>query len=138
MNMGEYTRNPICSQRKRSATLKQHSLRQTGDNEMRTTVLCVGRNEKDLAVRKFLLETRGYRVQLASAEREVLIGSQQGCYKDVKLLLCGDAEFSEASLQRMQAAVLCAKLVALEREESSPVIFLERMPLEMLRLRTAA
>ena len=43
---------------------------------MRTTVLCVGRSEKDLAVRKFLLETRGYRVQLASAEREVLIGSQ--------------------------------------------------------------
>lgn len=35
---------------------------------MRTTVLCVGRNEKDLAVWKFLLETRGYRVQLAFME----------------------------------------------------------------------
>ncbi len=54
---------------------------------MRTTMLCVGRNEKDLAVRKFLPETRGYRVQLATAEREVLIGSQQGCYEDVKLLI---------------------------------------------------
>ena len=60
----------------------------SGDDAMRTTVLCVSRNEKDLAVRKLLLETRGYRVQLALTEREVLIGSQQGCYEDVKLLIC--------------------------------------------------
>lgn len=105
---------------------------------MRTTVLCVGRNEKDLAVRKFLLETRGYRVQLASAEREVLIGSQQGHYEQVKLLVCGADEFCDASLRRMQAAVPYAKLVVLDREESSPVIFLERIRLELLRLRTAA
>ena len=93
---------------------------------MRTTVLCVGRNEKDLAVKKFLLETRGYRVQLASAEKEVLIGSQQGCYDDAKLLICGADEFADASLQRMQAVVPCAKLVMLEMEENSPMVFLER------------
>ena len=105
---------------------------------MRKTVLCVSRNEKDLVVRKFLLETRGYRVQLASAESEVLIGSQQGCYEDVKLLICRAEEFSKAALLRMQAAVPYTKLVVLEKEESSPVIFPERMRLEMLRLRTAA
>ena len=105
---------------------------------MRTMVLCVGRNEKDLAVRKFLLETRGYRVQLALAEREVLIGPQQGCYGDVKLVICGADEFCDASLQRMQAAVPYAKLVLLEKEEASPVIFLERVRLELLQLRTAA
>lgn len=105
---------------------------------MRTTVLCVGRNEKDLAVRKFLLETRGFRVQLASTEREVLIGSQQGCYDGAKLLVCGVDEFCEASLRRMQGAVPYAKLILLEKEETSPVIFLERIRLELLRLRTAA
>lgn len=103
---------------------------------MRTTVLCVGRNEKDLALRKFLLETRGYRVQLASAEREVLLGSQQGCYEHVKLLVCGADEFSDDSLQR--DTIPYAKLVLLEKEETSPVIFLERIRLELLRLRTAA
>ena len=103
---------------------------------MRTTVLCVGRNEKDLAVRKFLLETRGYRVQLAPSEREVLIDSQQGCYGDVKLLICGDGEFSDAPLLRMQAVAPYTKLVVLEQEESSPVIFLERMRLGMQPLRT--
>ena len=105
---------------------------------MRTTVLCVGRNEKDLAVRKFLLETRGYRVQLASAEREVLLSSQQGCYEHVKLLVCGADEFCDASLRRMQAAVPYAKLVLLEKKETLPVIFLERIRLELLRPRTAA
>lgn len=134
MNTGEYTRNPICSRLKRGATLE----RQTGEDVMRTTVLCVGRNEKDLAVRKFLLETRGYRVQLASAEREVLLGSQQGCYDDVKLLICTAEEYCDTSLQRMQRAVPHAKLVVMDREESSPVIFLERIRLELLRLRTAA
>lgn len=134
MNTSEYTRDPICSGLKRSATLEWH----TGDNEMRTTVLCVGRNEKDLAVRKFLLETRGYRVQLALAEREVLIGSQQGCYEAARLLVYGADEFCDASLRRMQGAVPYAKLVLLEKKETSPVIFLERMRLELLRLLIAA
>ncbi len=47
---------------------------------MRTTVLCAGRNEKDLAVRKFLLKTRGYRLPVTSIRRGVLFGSEQGCY----------------------------------------------------------
>ena len=94
---------------------------------MRTTVLCVGRNEKDLAVEQFLLKTRGYRVHLASAERKVLIGSQQGCYDDARLLVCGADEFCDASLRRMQGAVTYAKLVGLEKEESSAVVLLEWM-----------
>lgn len=36
------------------------------------TILCVDDNEQALAVRKFLLETRGYRVVTASSGREAL------------------------------------------------------------------
>ena len=72
---------------------------------MRTTILCVGKNEQALAVRKFLLETRGYRVQLASAESDVLIGSKQNAYQDAKLLICAAGEFSDASVKRMQAVL---------------------------------
>ena len=105
---------------------------------MRTTVLCAGRPEKDVAVSKFLLETRGYRVQLAPAEKEVLLGSQRGCYRDAKLLICGADEFSDASLRRMQAAVRHATLVVIEKEDGSPMVFLERIRVNLLRLRTAA
>ena len=96
-----------------------------------------GQERKDLTVKKFLLETRGYRVHVASTEREVLLGSQQGCH-DAKLLVCNAGEFSNASLQWMQAAVRHATLVVIEKEDGSPMVFLERIRVNVLRLRTAA
>ncbi len=51
-------------------------------------ILCVDDNEQALAVRKFLLETRGYRVLSATGAHEALELLEQHAPGDISLLLC--------------------------------------------------
>ena len=51
-------------------------------------ILCVDDNEQTLAVRKFLLETRGYRVLSASGAQEALEVMEQYAPGELSLLLC--------------------------------------------------
>ncbi|GAA3760922.1 response regulator [Terriglobus aquaticus] len=54
----------------------------------RKVILCVDDNEQTLAVRKFLLETRGYRVLTASCAQEALQQLEAPETGTVDLLLC--------------------------------------------------
>jgi two-component system response regulator CpxR len=51
-------------------------------------ILCVDDNEQTLAVRKFLLETRGYRVLSATGSQEALEVIEQHAPGELSLLLC--------------------------------------------------
>ena len=51
-------------------------------------ILCVDDNEQTLAVRKFLLETRGYRVLSATGAQEALGIIEQYTPGELSLLLC--------------------------------------------------
>ena len=51
-------------------------------------ILCVDDNEQTLAVRKFLLETRGYRVLIASSGAEALELMEGYAQGELSLLLC--------------------------------------------------
>jgi two-component system response regulator CpxR len=51
-------------------------------------ILCVDDNEQTLAVRKFLLETRGYRVLSATGGQEALEVMEQYAQGELSLLLC--------------------------------------------------
>jgi CheY-like chemotaxis protein len=53
----------------------------------RKTILCVDDNEQILSVRKFLLETRGYRVVSASCASEALESLQNATPGSIDLLL---------------------------------------------------
>ena len=48
-------------------------------------ILCVDDNEQSLSIRKFMLETRGYRVLAVSSGREALEGFQQAGTVDLVL-----------------------------------------------------
>ncbi len=54
----------------------------------RKVILCVDDNEQTLAVRKFLLETRGYRVLTAACAREALAQLESPETATLDLLLC--------------------------------------------------
>lgn len=54
----------------------------------RKVILCVDDNEQTLAVRKFLLETRGYRVLTASCAQEALLLLEAPETGGIDLLLC--------------------------------------------------
>ena len=51
-------------------------------------ILCVDDNEQTLAVRKFLLETRGYRVLSATGSQEALEVIERYAPGELSLLLC--------------------------------------------------
>ena len=51
-------------------------------------ILCVDDNEQTLSVRKFLLETKGYRVLSATSAHEALEIVEQHAPGDLSLLLC--------------------------------------------------
>jgi two-component system, OmpR family, response regulator CpxR len=51
-------------------------------------ILCVDDNDQTLAVRKFLLETRGYRVLAATSSHEALEMLERYAPGDISLLLC--------------------------------------------------
>ncbi len=51
-------------------------------------ILCVDDNEQTLAIRKFLLETRGYRVLSATGAKEALEIIEQYTQGELSLLLC--------------------------------------------------
>ncbi len=52
------------------------------------TILCVDDNEQVLSVRKFLLETRGYRVLAAQTSQEALEIAEGAAQGSLDLLLC--------------------------------------------------
>ena len=54
----------------------------------RKVILCVDDNEQTLAVRKFLLETRGYRVLTAACAQEALAQLEAPSTGAIDLLLC--------------------------------------------------
>ena len=54
----------------------------------RKTILCVDDNEQVLSIRKFLLETRGYRVLTATASHEALETLERFAPGEIALLLC--------------------------------------------------
>ena len=54
----------------------------------RKVILCVDDNEQTLAVRKFLLETRGYRVLTASCAQDALLQLEAPETGTIDLLLC--------------------------------------------------
>ena len=54
----------------------------------RKVILCVDDNEQTLAVRKFLLETRGYRVVCCNSAAEALTILESAAPNSVDLLLC--------------------------------------------------
>jgi CheY-like chemotaxis protein len=72
---------PTCAALRRSAELY------CKDPQMRPkkVILCVDDNEQSLSIRKFMLETRGYRVLAASSGREALEAFQQAGTVDLVL-----------------------------------------------------
>jgi two-component system response regulator CpxR len=73
----------------KSRTTLQAGKHRHGDHPMRPrkTILCVEDNEQILSVRKFLLETRGYRVLAMSCAAEALEHLQQATPGSIDLLL---------------------------------------------------
>ena len=51
-------------------------------------ILCVDHNEQNLAIRSFLLETRGYRVLAATSPHEALERLERFARGEIALLLC--------------------------------------------------
>ncbi len=62
--------------------------RKIGHMRPRKVILCVDDNEQTLAVRKFLLETRGYRVICCSSAAEALEVLERAVPNSIDLLLC--------------------------------------------------
>jgi CheY-like chemotaxis protein len=54
----------------------------------RKTILCVDDNEQILSIRKFLLETRGYRVMAVTTGQEALEMLREAPLGSIDLLLC--------------------------------------------------
>lgn len=54
----------------------------------RKTILCVEHNEQVLSIRKFLLETRGYRVMAVTTGQEALEILREAPMGSIDLLLC--------------------------------------------------
>jgi CheY-like chemotaxis protein len=54
----------------------------------RKTILCVDDNEQVLSIRKFLLETRGYRVMAVTTGQEALEILREAPLGSIDLLLC--------------------------------------------------
>lgn len=82
----------------------------------RKTILCVDSNEQSLSVRRFLLETRGYRVLAMSTAREALEHLEASMTGSIDLLI------SELILQGMDGNELVRR--AKEMQPALPTLLL--------------